>query len=748
MKIVKFKSTFNICTLLLFLILLDASFAQNNWTTHTRGKLWETLYNWGFIGDPGAWDYTEITGIGFFPGFPGYTFPTDEIAANGAITDANFHNFRTGPWIIVKDADDLVPPDYSPVKKDYLLYHSSLATGDEGVVPSLIPSFTKTKNYDGSPDFNPLLPEEMNYVEFATATGITVKQRSMSWSFPGYDDFIIYDYVFKNTGDMAIPAIKQILHHEQTLNEVWIVFHSGIQVSTKGVINFHYEPGTFTESAVPAGAFGWHPKNGYTDYYVLKNYTPGANTPDGKGLLYYSRDFNGGRNPVPWDSYKQKTNWRDLLKKKPEWLPELQDPAAFGFTFLYRTPPKGAISNDPFDADPTHFNIYSDEGQKFQNKNVDFEGFGLNVFSKKQIYEFAQDDNLAPNNGRNYNWYTSSFGPYTLAPGDSVRIIIAEIAGELDLKEIIKGDPDHWLKSYDEAGWETDSTSADMNKNYEALRNAIKWGLGANVNGINLAADVPDSPPSPNVLGASISKGSDTAIVAIQWDKSAEDAQITDGSGEIFFNGSSDLSGYRIYRSIDKRGAWDLVDDIPRANFSDYWNTDKQQYEYLDKNLQFGNEFYYYVQAYYSNPKEWTSANGTVVPNLPELVSADYNRTPLISARPGPVSLNNGWDVFVAPNPFIQGDATHSFGDPNPMKIEFRNLPKKAIINIYSISGDLIKTLRHGPDSNGNLYGSIDWDQRSDSGLLVAPGMYIYVVQSETEGSVGSKFTGKLMIIR
>ena len=747
MNKLKIKKAICLLALLVF-IFFDSASAQNNWTAHTRGKLWETLYNYGFIGDPGAWDYLEITGLGFYPGFPGYTYPTDEIVANGFITDANFHNFRSGPWIFAKDAFNLVPPDYSPVKKDFLFYQSSLANGDIGVVPSLIKPFQKTKNFVGTAEFNPLLPEEINYVEYATSTGITVKQRSMSWSFPGYDSFIIYDYVFKNTGDVAVPAIKQILHYDQTLNEVWIVFHSGLSVSTKGTLNFHYEPGEFQQSSAPAGGFGWHPKNGYTDYYVLKNYTPGANTPDGKGLLYYSRDFNGGREPVPWDSYKQKPNWRELLKKNPEWLPELQDPAAFGFTFLYRTPPTGALNSDPFDADPAHFNIYSDEGQKFQNKNVDFEGFGLNVFKEKQLFEFATTDFLAPNNGRNYNWYTSSFGPYTLAPGDSVRVIIAEIAGELDLQQIIKGDPDHWLKSFDENGWDTDSTSAAIKRNYEAVRNAVNWGLGAKVNGIDLAADVPDSPPAPDVHAASISKGSDSAIISIQWSKIAENAQFIDGAGSVFYNGASDLSGYRIFRSIDKRGVWNIVADIPKANFSEYWNAEKEQYEFFDKNLQFGNEFYYYVQAYSSHPKQWTSANGTVVPNLPELVSADYNRTPLVSARPGPISLDDGWDVFVAPNPFIQGDAAHSFGEPNPMKIEFRNLPKKVVINIYSISGDIVKTLRHGPDSNGNLYGSIDWDQRSDSGLLVAPGMYIYVVQSETEGSVGSKFTGKLMLIR
>ena len=740
----KKNKSINILSLLFLVLFIAVSAqAQQNSTTHTRGKLWETLYNWGFIGDPGAWDYTEVTGIGFFPGFAGFTYPNDEELANGFITDANFHNFRSGPWIIAKDATTLVPPAFTPQQKDFLLYHSSLATltDDYGVVSGDIMPFKRTENYSNKPGFNPQLPEETNYVEFATATGITVKQRSMEWSYPGYNDFIIYDYIFKNTGDLAIPAAGKVMHYDQTLNEVWFVFHSGIQVSTKGVLNFHYNS-DFLSSAAPAGGFGWHPGSGYTDYYVVQN-----DQPDGKGLFYYSRDYNGGREPVPWDQYGLKTNWQDQLRKVPGMPPELQDPSGFGFTFLYRTPPPGA---DPNEADPTHFNIYSDEQAKqFEGKNVDFESFGLRVFNISQLYDFIQDEYRVPNTGKLYCWYTSSFGPYTLAPGDSVRIILAEVAGTLDLHEVYKGDPDHWLKSFNEgqSAYMNDSLAADMQRNVDAVRNAVKWGIGAKVDGIDLAADVPDSPPAPDCQAINASYGGDTAIIAVRWDKLAEEAQYTDGSGQVFYDGSTDLSGYRIYRGVDKRGIWDLIADIPRSEFSQYWDSELNEYNYKDYTVQFGFEYYYYVEAYNATPKQWTSANGTVVDNLPELASGDYNMTPLTSAKPGPVDIKKeGWDVFVAPNPYIDGDPEHSF--PTQYKIEFRKLPEKATIHIYSLSGDLVRVLHHQPDEYGNLAGSIAWDQRSDSGLLVAPGLYIYVVESETEGTVGSRATGKLMIIR
>ncbi|HEX7357797.1 MAG TPA: hypothetical protein VF270_08835, partial [Ignavibacteriaceae bacterium] len=177
------KKIFSIKTIVIIIFLSlvysNCLLAQQNSTTHTRGKLWETLYNYGFIGDPGAWDYTQVTGIGFYPGFSGYTFPTDEFMANGFITDANFHNFRSGPWIITKNAMTLIPPAFTPELRDYIVYQSSMApvAGQYGALVGNIQPFSRTQNYVESETFEPLLPEEMNYVEFATSTGITIKQR-------------------------------------------------------------------------------------------------------------------------------------------------------------------------------------------------------------------------------------------------------------------------------------------------------------------------------------------------------------------------------------------------------------------------------------------------------------------------------------------------------------------------------------------------------------------------------------------
>jgi hypothetical protein len=52
------------------------------------------------------------------------------------------------------------------------------------------------------------------------------------------------------------------------------------------------------------------------------------------------------------------------------------------------------------------------------------------------------------------------------------------------------------------------------------------------------------------------SAGADTAIIAVSWDRRAENLQFTDGAGNLFYDGAVDLDGYRVFRGIDKRGVW------------------------------------------------------------------------------------------------------------------------------------------------------------------------------------------------
>jgi hypothetical protein len=382
----------------------------------------------------------------------------------------------------------------------------------------------------------------------------------------------------------------------------------------------------------------------------------------------------------------------------------------------------------------------------------DLEFFKTNEGTPEQYYDFVRRQTIRPelgNRGDRMNIFTKTYGPYNMAPGDSLRFVIAEIAGVMDYAEALRGDPD---------GHFPDSTIAAIKRNAQNARNAVAWGFGATVDGIDLAADAPEPPPAPESDAVNASVGSEIAAIAVTWDDIAETTQIADGSGGVFYSGGTDLDGYRVYRSADFqyssdteppafRGAtWTLLAEIPIADARQFWDDEIGRYRFLDESVEFGRRYGYYVAAYTNTPNTWTSANGTVVTDLPALESGSHRRTPATAASVGPVS---SLDIYAVPNPFVYGNPSRCFfeGESCTNRIEFRNLPERASIRIYSVAGDLVATIDHGPDSRGNLFGSVVWEQQSDSGLQVSPGLYIYHVESRAEDAPG-RFTGKLMIVR
>jgi hypothetical protein len=726
----------------LLLVAPDVHAQTETYQTHERGRIWDVVWNDGHIGDPGAWDFLSFLPKGLFPGFSGFIHPCcREEAAVDVFANANMHNFRSGVWIAAKNVTvPGNPPDFAPTPRDYELYVS----GEQGAtygVETVREPIELTRNFMENDGFDPLLPEETITARWHTNLGITVTRRSYAWGYPGYRDMILFDYIFENTGQVVSTLTGEVVPNtsafSQTLEDVYFAFHSGISVSTKSQINFHSDL-----NAVQAGAFGW--KEPYHDFY-------GVST---DGTLAYSYNYNGGASPPPFDTYpvKDGEHWKQFFGE------ELQSPAAFGWVGLYATNQAGGARSS---ARPDVFRIDVHKGGTFKGQDLDLQDFNVKIRTPKEHYEFVTTPDLQDaygNTGNRFNFYTFSYGPYDLAPGQTVRIMIAEIAGVMDYHDVIAGDPDETFPA---------ATIEAIEANAALARNAVKWGVGAEAQGIPIAADAPEPPPAPWTDAVNASQGTENAAIAVTWDTIAETMTFPDGSGSTFYDGLADLDGYRVYRTTDfqyssdteppalRGAAWDLLVDIPKSEFGTWFDSELGKYSYTDEEVTFGGKYAYYVSAYDSDPGSWTSANGTVVANLGELASADIvtygtgddgrsSRTFPASAVAGPVE---SMDVYAVPNPYVFGDALRSFGLSDPYRIELRNLPERAQIRIYTISGDLVRTIQHGPDQRGNLSGTAIWDQKSDSGLLVAPGLYVFHVRSRTEG-VGGELTGKIMIIR
>jgi hypothetical protein len=69
--------------------------------------------------------------------------------------------------------------------------------------------------------------------------------------------------------------------------------------------------------------------------------------------------------------------------------------------------------------------------------------------------------------------------------------------------------------------------------------------------------------------------------------------------------------------------------------------------------------------------------------------------------------------------------------------ITFTGLTRQARVRIYTVSGELVRTL----DKNGGGE-TLDWDLRNSRGQRVASGVYLYTVKSGSQTA-----TGKLMVI-
>jgi len=93
--------------------------------------------------------------------------------------------------------------------------------------------------------------------------------------------------------------------------------------------------------------------------------------------------------------------------------------------------------------------------------------------------------------------------------------------------------------------------------------------------------------------------------------------------------------------------------------------------------------------------------------------------------------------VRVVPNPFIVDAKWEQV--KNTKRMRFMFLPPECTISIYTVSGEKVTTLYHNDNT-----GDEDWNLTNDSGVEIAFGMYIYVVQTPN----GEKTIGKFAIIK
>ena len=214
--------------------------------------------------------------------------------------------------------------------------------------------------------------------------------------------------------------------------------------------------------------------------------------------------------------------------------------------------------------------------------------------------------------------------------------------------------------------------------------------------------------------------------VRLQWSNDKELTYLDVTTGKTL------VKEYRVYRTQDpQRKEWgspvavvpqnpDLVGVVPDAY--SWQDTAKTQ-----------NYFYYSYSVTtvdkdgLESGKAFLPADQTVKQNTAEVRPADSQRQSLGAVR-------------VVPNPYVVSALWERkrLGDPllgEPVRdLAFTNLPSQCTIKIYTLFGDLVKTIEH---TNGT--GTEYWDIRSSANQLVATGIYFYHIASPV-GELVSKF--------
>lgn len=317
---------------------------------------------------------------------------------------------------------------------------------------------------------------------------------------------------------------------------------------------------------------------------------------------------------------------------------------------------------------------------------------------------------------KNRMWSLMALGPWNLFPGDSIRIVLAEIVNGMDAKFLF------------DKNLTQNALFTASNKAFTDSYNRAKFTFDNNMNH-------PDPPAAPKFTLDFYKGATQLAANVILWGNETESYPDPD-------DGELDLAGYNIYRSdFLPYGPWEKIATITKGD-ANYFDLLTNKYSYVDSSVEIGRSYYYSLTAFDTGKASWPinptarfpETNSNAVPPMESSIFANRMSEPFLATLPAKNEVN---DVLVVPNPFVIGEGFSRPGEGSD--IQFVNVPNPSTIRIYTIRGDLVKTINVGD----NVGGIVTWDQVTDFGQFVVSGVYIYHIESP----YGKKI-GKFAIVR
>ncbi|MFZ4620867.1 MAG: hypothetical protein ACOYNS_09920 [Bacteroidota bacterium] len=633
-----------ITVMILLLLTIDVSTAQVKLGMQAlkRGKLWTTIWNSLQYGLPTETQTNEYTMD--YPGYSKGTNSSDALnyAEAGGYAIYGVRNGLSSAYTI-NTRFNTSEQDIFPIEEQLLTKNYNLA--NSGIAGEEIVSGGHHNNY----------------------LNVDISRRSMVWSYPGLSDFIIHEVTITNTEPTSVDSLLFGMRYGIRMTQ-----RSGSRGDEK---------------------YGWDQTEKLFYFYDHQRFRQADEVP----IVY-----NFGVGPLRGDIGDARDIYQQGLREH-----ELDAPGYF--TVVVLDSAGGRI----------YQNILEHTGQGLTEGASIVDQIFIQGSSTPARYKDVMThqqprmswDSARALGGEGGNKYERrpefliSVGPLSIAPFASVKIVFAEVMGEMDRGKIVEGG----VANIDLMA------TASRDSMLAHVRAAKK--LFAN----NYLPSV-HPPPTPTNGENSLKISTLPGEIYVEWPPipSTYKDPIT---------GVNDLAGYRVYRSnYFTIGPWTMVKDIKK----DSAVIVNGNIQFVDKNLPFGVGNYYCVTSYDTEGNECGKVNNT--------------RFPIYPLRGPNTEFPN--QVYVVPNPFRQHSNLTGTGER--FRMEFIGIPAKCRIKIYTLTGDVIQEINHDDGSGSEAWGSIkrlDY-QLNKWTLGIAPGVYIYRVESLVPGHTGESFIGKLAIVK
>lgn len=553
-------------------------------------------------------------------------------------------------------------------------------------------------------EVDPTMPWDREIVTVVgTQIGLTMTRRIFQFQNQYHENYIVNDYVYKNTGDIdGNPST--IERKDSTLNDVVVFFQ------------YRLAPCELTRYVI-GNPTGWGMNSTYDARGDGKTSAIAGWEKPGENQIRAQYVWHGKYPPfVDYDNLGGPIWKTALYIAAGDTTGRLGAPQFAGVATLHADK-SSTDNNDDTNQPSTTKTFESDGNLQSQNdaynttKMTDEYNFMTSGHDTRHLDKIGETDPIRPSKDPASPFQGGAsmgngYGPYTIKYGDSIHIVFVEaVAGISNDKAI------------------------EVGRQYKADRNALVKNTAFFTGKDSLfqtfkraIANYQANWQSPEILKtpapvSSFSADAAARSVGLKW--------------TLYNENDPDITGFEIYRAIGK------VD----SNYHKIAELDKGVRSYNDYSAPSSIDSYYYIVSV-----------GQVFPgdlnlNIPagKLQSNRFYSQLYSPALPGPVVVFN--DFRVVPNPFISAANSTNLGTSGSDKrLSFYGIPDHHTLKIYTEYGELIKSFTDKDPTFTKGSKKIDWNQlNTDANQIIVSGIYIAVLH---DGDSGETKIQKFVIIR